>query len=109
MQEEPVFDVAQLDRRTMGDEALRVEILALFVAEAERLLAQVESAPDPLVRASRLHAMQGLARNVGARRLAAVCRNLEHGAASGPAGDGDLASLRAAVREAIDHIHAGAV
>ena len=44
----PVFDPAHLDRRTLGDEALRVGILALFVAEVERLLAQVQAAPDPL-------------------------------------------------------------
>jgi HPt (histidine-containing phosphotransfer) domain-containing protein len=104
MQEEPVFDAAHLDRQTMGDEALRVEILALFVAEAERLLAQVESAPDQLVRASRMHAMQGLARNVGAKRLAALCRKLEN---SGE--PDDLERLRAAVREAIEQVHAGAV
>lgn len=109
MQEEPVFDAAHLDRQTRGDEALRVEILALFVAEAERLLAQVESAPDHLVRASRLHAMQGLARNVGARRLAALCRKLEHSTESGTTDDNELAGLREAVREAIHQIHAGVV
>jgi HPt (histidine-containing phosphotransfer) domain-containing protein len=109
MHEEPVFDPEQLDRQTMGDEALRVEILALFVAEAERLLAQVEQAPDALVRASRLHAMKGLARNVGARRLAEVCRRVERGVESGPADKEALASLRAAVREAIDQVHGGFV
>lgn len=109
MKVEPVFDAAHLDRQTMGDEALRVEILALFVAEVERLLAQIEAAPDPLVRASRLHAMMGLARNVGAKRLAALCRQLDHGAGSSPAGGDELAGLRAAVQEAINQIHAGTV
>ena len=109
MQEEPLFDAAHLDRQTMGDEALRVEILALFVAEAERLLAQIESAPDQLVRSSRLHAMMGLARNVGARRLAALCRKLEYDVGSGSAEGGDLAALRTAVRQTVDQIHAGTV
>lgn len=108
MQDEPVFDPAHLDRKTMGDEALRVEILALFVAEVERLLAQVESAPNALVRASRLDAIAGLARNVGARRLAVLSRNLQLSAGRSAANDRELASLRAAIREAVDQVHAGA-
>lgn len=109
MHEEPVFDAAHLDRQTMGDEALRVEILALFVAEVERLLGQVESAPDPLLRASRLHAMTGLARNVGARRLAVLSHRLQRRVADRAAEESDIADLRTAVQEAIDHIHAGAI
>jgi HPt (histidine-containing phosphotransfer) domain-containing protein len=109
MSGEPVFDAAHLDRQTMGDEALRVEILALFVTEVERLMAQVEAAPDPLVRASRLHAITGLARNVGAQRLAVLCRGLQERVARGAAEEDDLADLRAAVEEAVGYIHDGAV
>ena len=67
----PVLDAGQLRRQTMGDAAMQVEVLALFVAEAERLMRQVEDAPDAEVRADRLHAMIGLARNVGAARTGA--------------------------------------
>ncbi len=66
----PVFDAAQLNRATSGDASLQVEVLALFVAEAERLMRQVEDAADPQVRGDRLRALIGLARNIGAAKLA---------------------------------------
>jgi HPt (histidine-containing phosphotransfer) domain-containing protein len=66
----PVFDSAQLARQSHGDSALQVELLALFVTEAERLMQQLEAAPDRQIMADRLHALRGLARNVGAARLA---------------------------------------
>jgi hypothetical protein len=47
----PLLDPAPLERQSMGDRAIRLEVLALFVAEAERLMNQVEEAGDPQVRA----------------------------------------------------------
>ena len=52
---------ARLRRRSArppdeGNASLQVEVLALFVAEVERLMRQVEDAPDPQVRAERLRA-----------------------------------------------------
>jgi HPt (histidine-containing phosphotransfer) domain-containing protein len=110
MQEAPLFDAAQLERRVMGDEALRIEVLSLFIAEAERLLAQVEEAPDDLVRASRLQAMANLARNVGAARLADLCRVMQARAERGEAGwDAELDRLRAAVDQVLDHLRTRAL
>jgi len=86
----------------MGDEDLRVEILALFTTEAERLLIQAERAEDAATLGDRLHAIKGLARNVGALRLKHVATGLETDCLAGTA---DLAPLRHAVMEAIDYLH----
>ncbi len=86
----------------MGDEGLRVEILALFAAEAERLLVQAETAENAAMLGGRLHAIARLAGNVGALRLRHVATGLETDCQAESA---DLAPLRHAVTEAIDHLH----
>ncbi len=96
-----VFDDAHLDRRVMGDEGLRVEILALFAAEAERLLIQAETVEDAATLGGRLHAIARLAGNVGALRLKHVATGLETDC---QAASVDLAPLRHAVMEAIDYL-----
>jgi hypothetical protein len=98
----PVFDRAQLERRTLGSPALEVEILALFVAEAERLLRQVENADDPQIRGDRLRAMITLARHTGAMRLAHAARALETEILPT---EPDLQPLREALAEAIADIN----
>lgn len=97
----PVFDRAQLDRRALGDARLEVEILALFVTEAERLLGQIERAADAQVRGDRLRAMIALARSTGAMRIARAARALETDIV---AVEPDLRPLRDAVAEAILHV-----
>ena len=97
-----VFDRAQLERRTLRSPALEVEILALFVAEAERLLRQVESADDPQIRGDRLRAMIALARHTGAMRLAHVARTLEMEILPT---EPDLRPLREALAETIAYIN----
>jgi HPt (histidine-containing phosphotransfer) domain-containing protein len=94
----PVFDAAQLNRATSGDAALQVEVLALFVAEIERLMQQVEDAPDPQMRGDRLRALTGLARNTGAALLAHVARTLETQIATESP---DLTPLKQAVAETV--------
>ena len=92
----PPFDAAQLNRYTKGNPSLQVEVLALFVAEVERLMRQVEDAPDPQVRADRLRALIGAARNTGASLIAQQARLLETEiAAENP----DLTPLRTAIAE----------
>ena len=100
----PVFDAVQLHRRTMGDSALQIELLALFVTEAERLMRQVDEAPNAQVRGYRLSAMISLARNTGAVRLAQAARQLETEIA---AEEPDLAPLRAALAETLAYVQAG--
>jgi HPt (histidine-containing phosphotransfer) domain-containing protein len=103
----PLLDPAPLQRQTMGDTALRVEVLALFVAEVERLMRQLEDAPSPQVRTERLHAIAGVARNVGATRLAQTARML-----AGHVGEeeaADLTPVRAAAAETLAFVRASGV
>lgn len=97
----PVLDAGKLRRQTMGDAAMQVEVLALFVAEAERLMRQVEDAPNAEVRADRLNAMIGLARNVGADRMAQAARLVEQQISSEQP---DLEPLRAAIAETLAYV-----
>jgi hypothetical protein len=92
----PLFDAAQLNRRTHGNASLQIEVLSLFVAEVERLMRQVEDAPDPQLRGDRLRALIGVARNTGAVVIAQEARALETEiAAENP----DLGPLKKAVDE----------
>ena len=97
----PVFDPAQLHRRTLGDAHLQIEVLSLFSAEVERLMRQVEDAEDAQVRADRLRAMITTALNVGAARLAQAARTVETQIGlEAP----DLEPLKSAVGETLDYV-----
>jgi HPt (histidine-containing phosphotransfer) domain-containing protein len=101
----PVFDSAQLARRTNGDPKMQIEVLALFVAEAERLLRQVEDAANGEVRGERLRALIALARTTGAAMLAEQARSLEAKLVSA---EPDLTPLREAVERTLAYLqHAG--
>jgi len=71
-------------------------MLSLFLTEVERLMRQVEDAPDPQLRAERLRALAGVARNTGAVLIARQARALETEIA---AEQPDLTPLRDAVAE----------
>lgn len=97
----PILDSAQLRRATNNDASLQVEVLALFVAEVERLMRQVEDAADPQERGDRLRAMIALARNTGAAKLAHEARELETQiAAEAP----PLGPLKDAVSETLAYV-----
>lgn len=93
----PLLDMAHLRRRTMDQAGLQVEMLSLFVTEVERLLDQAERAEEPQLRADRVGAIAGLARNIGAAHLAQVARNLALPPQTPNAEPVDLSPLRAAV------------
>jgi HPt (histidine-containing phosphotransfer) domain-containing protein len=97
----PVFDAARLYRATNGDAALQVEVLALFTAEVERLMQQVEDAPDPQTRSDRLRALSSAARNTGAAMLAQEARVLETQIAEETP---DLEPLRQAVAQTVAYV-----
>ena len=82
----------------MADPDLETEILALFVTEAERLIRQIEETDDVTIRLERIHAIRGLARNIGAQQLATIALNAEHGDGS------DVPAIRAAVDNVIAYI-----
>jgi HPt (histidine-containing phosphotransfer) domain-containing protein len=101
----PVLDPVPLQRQTMGDSAHRLELLALFVVEAERLMRQIEEATDKQVMLERLQALAGSARNIGALRLMQTARLLEsHVGENEP----DLEALRTAVAETLAYIRRSA-
>ncbi len=97
----PVFDAAQLSRASNADAAQQVEVLALFLAEVQRLMQQVEDAPDGQLRGERLRALIALARNTGAAKLGHEARALETQIA---ADEPDLAQLRQAVDETVAYV-----
>ena len=80
---EPPIDEAHLDRITGSDEAQKVEVLALFAFEAPRLLEQARSAGNGKTRRERLGALERLARNIGAVRLAENARREAGGSGAG--------------------------
>lgn len=104
----PILDPVRLQRESMGSEALQVEKLSLFVAEVERLLRQVDIARDEQTRESRLLAIAGAARNVGALRLAQVARTAAVEAITS-ADPIDLAPVSHAVDEVIAYIRRAGV
>ena len=94
----PILDEVHLKRQTMDDPDLEVEILSLFINEAERLLRQIEEAEDVGKCIDRFHAMKGLARNIGAQKLALICGTLENGDSE------DIREVRTAVENVIAYI-----
>lgn len=94
----PILDEHQLKRQTMNDPDLEVEILSLFIAEAERLLRQMEETESTTKRLERFHAIKGLARNVGALKLAKIADSLEDGSSD------DIREIRLAVENVIAYI-----
>ena len=102
----PVFDAAALSRATNGDPALQVEVLSLFAVEVERLVRQVEDAPDAQLRGDRLRALIAVARNTGATRLAQAARELETQIA---AEELDLTPLKDAAEETLAYVQRAGV
>lgn len=96
------IDLAHLARQTMGDEALKAEVLAMFVAQAGALCAQITAEPDRGARADLLHRLNGSARAIGAWQVAELAGRLER---SPPAPE-DAAGLRKVVDAALDRIAA---
>ncbi len=97
----PVFDPAKLHRHTNGDPGMQVEVLALFATEVERLMRQVEDAPDGQVRRDRLRALMASARNIGAALLAQQARSMEVKIAGE---NPDLTPLREVVDETLAYV-----
>lgn len=83
MDDLPIIDLAQLDRQTLSDSALRDEVLHMFVrqiADAERML---EGEGDEDVQLFELaHQIVGTARALGAFRLAEHASAVERDASA---------------------------
>lgn len=91
----PAVDLDHLARQTMGDEAVRRDVLVLFVEVADGVLAELAIA-DEAKRRALAHRLLGAARGIGALSVAAAAQALE----AEPASSNGLKDLEAAVSSA---------
>ena len=94
----PILNESWLKRQSMNDPDLEVEILSLFINEAERLIRQIEETDSTAKRLERFHAIRGLASNIGAEKLAKIAATRQNG-------DGDdVKEIKTAVNNVIAYI-----
>jgi HPt (histidine-containing phosphotransfer) domain-containing protein len=104
-QSEPVIDLVHLSRQTMSDQALELELLAMFERQSARTILQLRgvSAGDAKLRSELAHTLRGSALAIGAARVARSAQVYEASCASptqGAATQAALAGLADAVAEA---------
>jgi len=94
----PILNENWLKRQSMNDPDLEVEILSLFINEAERLIRQIDETESTAKRLERFHAIRGLASNIGAEKLAKIAATRQNG------DDDDVKEIRTAVANVIAYI-----
>jgi len=92
------IDVAHLQRMTLGDAALKREVLTMFVTQATRLVGSLASLSTGAVKLA--HTLQGSARAIGASRVADSASALEVAIREGEDPLPSLLELNDAVAEA---------
>jgi HPt (histidine-containing phosphotransfer) domain-containing protein len=106
---EAPIDVQHLARMTLGDGALRREVLAMFLKQTGDLFRRL--AQEPGERAALAHTLKGSARAIGAFRVAACAealeRTLRQGAAEAPQAVSELEAAVAEAHASIEVILAG--
>ncbi|HYZ15109.1 MAG TPA: Hpt domain-containing protein [Candidatus Acidoferrum sp.] len=76
----PALDRGRLDELCGGDAAVEHDLLEILIVESASLLADLRSATsanDVTVARERVHALKGIAANMGALRLEAIAREME--------------------------------
>ena len=73
----PVLDLRHLARQTLGDSQLKAIVLGLFVDESPRYRANIVCAADVKAWRMAVHTLKGVALNIGAFRLAQLCKHYE--------------------------------
>jgi HPt (histidine-containing phosphotransfer) domain-containing protein len=71
------IDLVHLARQTLGDDALKIEVLRLFNQQIVVYFERVRAATDPHEIAMGLHTLKGAAQGVGAFALADIVRAAE--------------------------------
>ena len=102
--DEGFIDTAHLTRMTLGDEALKREVLTLFVRQSTDLVARMSNFPADM--AAIAHTLKGSARGIGAFSAAASAERLEQ-SSDRPAVSAALSELKDAISgtvRAIDEI-----
>jgi HPt (histidine-containing phosphotransfer) domain-containing protein len=69
------LDLDHLERMTLGDEALAREVLQLFVAQADSLIARLTTLPKDAFALA--HQLKGSARGIGAMTVAEAAEDFE--------------------------------
>jgi HPt (histidine-containing phosphotransfer) domain-containing protein len=93
------IDTGHLERMTLGDPSLEREVLAMFSAQAVRLIGMLGTVPADAM-AAQAHTLKGSAQAIGAFRVADAAEYLEIRLRNGDDWSGALAGLREAVAEA---------
>ncbi|MDB5572386.1 MAG: Hpt domain protein [Hyphomicrobiales bacterium] len=100
--ERPI-DLVRLSLHTLGDRALEVELLQLFDAQSEQIVARLPAflrPDDRRIMRDFCHTLKGSARAVGAGRVASAAGEYEDALAHAPAG-ADLSEFRQEVCDAV--------
>jgi HPt (histidine-containing phosphotransfer) domain-containing protein len=92
------IDIEHLQRMTLGDESLEREVLAMFSAQAVRLVGALAALPAE--GGTLAHTLKGSARAIGAFRVADAASGLESAIQNGSDPSQPLAELKDAVAEA---------
>ncbi len=79
----PLLDLRHLDHQTLGDPVLRNDVLRLFLDETPKYVADLKAADDSKSWRMAVHTLKGVSLNLGAFRLAQVCRQFEGEDATG--------------------------
>jgi HPt (histidine-containing phosphotransfer) domain-containing protein len=74
----PVLDLRHLNHQTLGDAELRRVVLQLFLGEVSKYVGDVANASDRAAWRMAMHTLKGVALNLGAFRLAQICRQHEN-------------------------------
>jgi HPt (histidine-containing phosphotransfer) domain-containing protein len=77
MRVRPPIDLAHLEAQTMGDAALRNEVLRLFLGQSDACVGRIRSAEDVAARSEAAHTLVGSARGVGAFSVAYIASEIE--------------------------------
>ena len=72
-----LLDLRHLSHQTLGDAALQRVVLGLFLDEAPRYAADIEIAGNIKAWRMAVHTLKGVALNIGAFRLAQLCKQHE--------------------------------
>ncbi len=72
-----LIDWDHLEKYVVGDDALRDEILTIFVEQANKLLAQFDAAQTDEGWKTTAHTLKGASRGVGAWDLGMLCEEAE--------------------------------
>jgi HPt (histidine-containing phosphotransfer) domain-containing protein len=98
------IDIEHLRRMTLGDASLEREVLAMFSAQATRLVRALATLPADA--GALAHTLKGSARAIGAFQAADAAARLEAALRNGDDASGALGELNAAVAEARNAIDA---